>query len=473
MYGLRYGVRLGQVGKDDKPHCTMKVPTEESRILKSYKMMAVKEHSLSNDEVIRYSRQILVQEFGVQGQERLRATSLLIVGAGGLGCPVALYCAGAGIGRIGIVDGDFISSDNLHRQIAYDENSIGQSKVESIKSSVKRWWKFTVSIIFGDGIRLNSNVCIDVYKDYLFKRNALQIISKYDIVADCTDNVSASCVLFWYLVNDACVLMKKPLVSGSVVRWDGQLSVYGYGENCPCYRCVFPDPPPVDAVTNCSENGVLGPVVGIIGSMQANEIIKIAAIKKCSFAGFLYLFDAFNGKTKTVKLRRQKTNCVVCSKHATITELGDCKELYGCSAKTHVKNNLLTKSDRIDPYSYFKLNENNDKKPLLIDTRPPHEFSIGHLSDAINIPMLRLCRSSSADIVRELETSIKEMRDKGEMECANVVSAVYVICRRGEDSQIAVLYLRKEFADSLISFKDIDGGYEKWSRAVDENFPIY
>ncbi|OZC09923.1 hypothetical protein X798_03029 [Onchocerca flexuosa] len=435
MYGLRYGVRLGQ-----------KVPTEESRILKSYKMMAVKEHSLSNDEVIRYSRQILVQEFGVQGQERLRATSLLIVGAGGLGCPVALYCAGAGIGRIGIVDGDFISSDNLHRQIAYDENSIGQSKVESIKSSVKRWWKFTVSIIFGDGIRLNSNVCIDVYKDYLFKRNALQIISKYDIVADCTDNVSASCVLFWYLVNDACVLMKKPLVSGSVVRWDGQLSVYGYGENCPCYRCVFPDPPPVDAVTNCSENGVLGPVVGIIGS---------------SFAGFLYLFDAFNGKTKTVKLRRQKTNCVVCSKHATITELGDCKELYGCSAKTH--NNLLTKSDRIDPYSYFKLNENNDKKPLLIDTRPPHEFSIGHLSDAINIPMLRLCRSSSADIVRELETSIKEMRDKG----------VYVICRRGEDSQIAVLYLRKEFADSLISFKDIDGGYEKWSRAVDENFPIY
>uniref|UniRef100_A0A8R1TUV7 Rhodanese domain-containing protein n=1 Tax=Onchocerca volvulus TaxID=6282 RepID=A0A8R1TUV7_ONCVO len=419
-------------------------------------MMAVKEHSLSNDEVMRYSRQILVQEFGVQGQERLRATSLLIVGAGGLGCPVALYCAGAGIGRIGIVDGDFISSDNLHRQIAYDENSVGQSKVESIKSSVKR---------------LNSNVCIDVYKDYLLKRNAVQIVSKYDIIADCTDNVSASCVLFWYLVNDACVLMKKPLVSGSVVRWDGQLSVYGYGEDCPCYRCVFPDPPPVDTVTNCSENGVLGPVVGIIGSMQANEIIKIAAIKKCSFAGFLYLFDALNGKTKTVKLRRQKTNCVVCSKHATITELGDCKEINGCSARTH--NNLLTKNDRIDPYSYFKLNENNGKKPLLIDTRPPHEFSIGHLSDAINIPMLRLCRSSSADIMRELGTSINEMRDKGEMEYANGVSAVYVICRRGEDSQIAVLYLRKEFADSLISFKDIDGGYEKWSHAVDKDFPIY
>ncbi|VBB29976.1 unnamed protein product [Acanthocheilonema viteae] len=290
-------------------------------------MMAVKEHNLSNDEVIRYSRQILVQEFGVQGQERLRATSLLIVGAGGLGCPVALYCAGAGIGRIGIVDGDFISSDNLHRQIAYDEHSLGQSKAESIKSSIER-----------------------------------------------------------YLVNDACVLANKPLVSGSVVRWDGQLSVYNYGKDSPCYRCIFPDPSPADTVTNCSDNGVLGPV-----------------------------------------------------------------------------NKLLAKSDRIDPYFYFKLSENSDKKPLLLDTRPPHEFSIGHLPNAINIPMVRLCLSNSVEIMRELGTNINEIRDKG----------IYVICRRGEDSQIAVLYLRKEFADSLISIKDIDGGYEKWYHAVDKDFPIY
>ncbi|CAG9533116.1 unnamed protein product [Cercopithifilaria johnstoni] len=418
-------------------------------------MMAVRDHNLSNDEVMRYSRQILVQEFGVKGQERLRATSLLIVGAGGLGCPVALYCAGAGVGRIGIMDSDYISSDNLHRQIAYDERSLGQSKAESIKSSIER---------------LNSNVLIDVYKDYLFKHNAQHIISKYDIVADCTDNVPASCVLFQYLINDACILANKPLVSGSVVRWDGQLSVYGYGKDCPCYRCIFPDPPPMDAVTNCSDNGVLGPVVGVIGSMQANEIIKIAAIKKCnfvyrfisgSFAGFLYLFDAFNGKAKTIKLRRQKANCAVCGKNATITELGDCKELYGCSIRIY--NKLLATSDRVHPYFYFKLSENNDKKQLLIDTRPPHEFSIGHLPNAINIPMVRLCLSSSADIVRELGTDVNEMRDKG----------VYVICRRGEDSQLAVLYLRKEFADSLISIKDIDGGYEKWSHAVDKNFPIY
>ncbi|KAL3982085.1 ThiF family protein [Acanthocheilonema viteae] len=412
-------------------------------------MMAVKEHNLSNDEVIRYSRQILVQEFGVQGQERLRATSLLIVGAGGLGCPVALYCAGAGIGRIGIVDGDFISSDNLHRQIAYDEHSLGQSKAESIKSSIER---------------LNSNVLIDVYKNYLFKYDALQIISNYDIVADCTDNVSTSYVLFLisnlettlavlnkmfmtsselyklqssflivfrYLVNDACVLANKPLVSGSVVRWDGQLSVYNYGKDSPCYRCIFPDPSPADTVTNCSDNGVLGPVVGVIGSMQANEIIKIAAIKK------------------------------LCGKNATITELGDCKELYGCSIR--IRNKLLAKSDRIDPYFYFKLSENSDKKPLLLDTRPPHEFSIGHLPNAINIPMVRLCLSNSVEIMRELGTNINEIRDKG----------IYVICRRGEDSQIAVLYLRKEFADSLISIKDIDGGYEKWYHAVDKDFPIY
>ncbi|VDM22912.1 unnamed protein product [Wuchereria bancrofti] len=409
-------------------------------------MMAEKEHNLSNVEVMRYSRQILVQEFGVQGQERLRATSLLIVGAGGLGCPVALYCAGAGVGRIGIVDGDFISSDNLHRQIAYDEHCVGQSKAESLKSSIKK---------------LNSSVRIDVYKHYLSKHNALDIVSNYDIVADCTDNVSTSYVLSWYLVNDACILMKKPLVSGSAVRWDGQLSVYGYGEGCPCYRCLFPKPPAIDAVTKCSDSGVLGPVVGVIGSMQAGEIIKIAATKKSCFAGFLYLFNALNGTSKTIKLRQQKDNCAVCGKEQTITELGDCKELYGCSTRTRIK--ILAENDRIDPYSYFKLSENSGKKPILIDTRWPHEFSIGHLPNAINIPMLKLCCLTSADVVRELEADIKEMRDRG----------VYVICRRGEDSQIAVLYLRKEFADSLVPFKDINGGYEKWSQAVDKDFPIY
>uniref|UniRef100_A0A1I7VVN7 Rhodanese domain-containing protein n=1 Tax=Loa loa TaxID=7209 RepID=A0A1I7VVN7_LOALO len=400
-------------------------------------MMAEKEHTLSNEEVMRYSRQILVQEFGVQGQEKLRSTSLLIVGAGGLGCPVALYCAGAGVGRIGIVDGDSVSSNNLHRQIAYHEHSVGQSKAESLKSSVKK---------------LNSSVRVDVYKRYLSKRNALDIVSNYDIVADCTDNVSASCVLFF---------PKTPKIGGSAVRWDGQLSVYGYGEDCPCYRCLFPKPPPMDAVTKCSENGVLGPVVGVIGSMQASEIIKIAAIKKSCFAGFLYLFNALNGTAKTVKLRRQKVGCAVCGKDATITKLIDYKELYGHSSRTPVE--ILAKNDRIDPYSYFKLSENNEKKPFLIDTRRSHEFSIGHLPDAINIPMLKLCCLTSTDVVRELGTDINEMRDKG----------VYVICRRGEDSQIAVLYLRKEFADSLISFKDIDGGYEKWSHVVDRNFPIY
>uniref|UniRef100_A0A158Q8X8 Rhodanese domain-containing protein n=1 Tax=Elaeophora elaphi TaxID=1147741 RepID=A0A158Q8X8_9BILA len=405
-------------------------------------MMVVKEHNLSNEEVMRYSRQILVEEFGVQGQERLRSTSLLIIGAGGLGCPVALYCAGAGIGRIGIVDGDFVSSDNLHRQIAYGEQSVGQSKAESMKSSIER---------------LNSNVRIDVYKDFLFQRNALHIISDYDIVADCTDNVSTSYVFFWfltkapiieYLINDACILTKKPLVSGSVVRWDGQLSVYGYGKDCPCYRCVFPDPPSMNAVTNCSDNGVLGPVVGIIGT---------------SFAGFLYLFDAFNGKAKTIKLRHQKASCAVCGENATITELGDCKKLYGCSNRKCVKNKLLAKSDRVDPYIYFKLSENRTKKQLLIDTRPPHEFNIGHLPNAINIPVVRLFLSTSADIIRELKTDINEMENKG----------VYVICRRGEDSQIAVQYLRKKFADYSISIKDIDGGYEKWSNVVDKDFPIY
>ncbi|VDN01657.1 unnamed protein product [Thelazia callipaeda] len=369
---------------------------------KSSEVLVVKEHNLSNIDVQRYSRQILLQEFGVQGQEKLQATSLLIAGVGGLGCNVALYCAGAGIGRIGIVDGDLISSDNLHRQVAYGEDYVSRPKAHSLRASINR-----------------------------------------------------------YLINDACMLLKKPLVSGSVLRWDGHLSVYGYGQDCPCYRCLYPHPPSRDAVKTCSDDGVMGPVVGVIGCMQANEIIKIAANVKCSLAGYLYIFDGLNIKTKTVKLRQRNVDCLVCGDNASISNLEDCKELYECSAKENCQ--LLEKDDRVGPLFCLDLIKKCPDKLLLMDVRPAHEFSIGHLPYAINIPMTVLYGCEPEDLFHKLNTDINEMKNKG----------VYVICRRGNESQEAVIYLREKFADPMISFKDVDGGYENWFHTVDHDFPLY
>ncbi|VDN25479.1 unnamed protein product [Gongylonema pulchrum] len=198
--------------------------------------------------------------------------------------------------------------------------------------------------------RLNANVRIDVYKQYLSVENAAEIISHYDIIADCTDNVRAK-----YLINDACILAKKPLVSGSVVRWMGQLSVYGYGEDCPCYRCVFPHPPSADAVTSCSDSGVIGPVVGIIGSMQAAEIVKIATTEMSSFAGTLFVYDGYTASSRSAVLRRRATDCIVCGEKPLITKLETCYIPNGCTATANDCENQVMIRLKLDRSGHHEL----------------------------------------------------------------------------------------------------------------------
>ncbi|VDO05753.1 unnamed protein product, partial [Haemonchus placei] len=264
-------------------------------------------HSLSKEQITRYSRQLLIQDFGVEGQQRVSLTKVLIVGAGGLGCPVAMYLAGAGVHTIGIVDYDEVAIDNLHRQIAHKESSIEEPKVNSLKRFIEE---------------LNSTVNVVPHKVLLDSKCATTILKSYDIVVDCSDNPATR-----YLLNDACVLLGKPLVSGSALRWEGQLTVYNYtdddGKRSPCYRCLFPTPPNPEHVTNCSEGGVLGPVVGVIGSLQALEVLKIAAGLRPNFAGSLYLFDGSCGSSRTVQLRHRNKQCDVCGDNPTITELID------------------------------------------------------------------------------------------------------------------------------------------------------
>uniref|UniRef100_A0A915DK06 Adenylyltransferase and sulfurtransferase MOCS3 homolog n=1 Tax=Ditylenchus dipsaci TaxID=166011 RepID=A0A915DK06_9BILA len=370
---------------------------------------------------------------------------VLIVGAGGLGCPVAIYLAAAGVGRIGIVDHDCISIDNLHRQILHDENRIGLSKVESIKESI---------------LRLNSETQVTCYETLLLSENALKIVKDYDIVADCSDNVATR-----YLTNDACVLLQKPLVSGSALGWEGQLTVYNNGPKCPCYRCIFPVPPRPEAVTNCSEGGVLGPIVGVIGSMQALEVIKIAIRGESSFAGNLFLFDGFDGKIRNISLREKMSNCAVCSKNPTIRQLQD-YELF-CGAGPTDKASLLSiipQEDRISVQDYYMVRENN-AAPILIDTRPSPEFEICHLPEAKNFPLDEMKKMDMGQILPRIGINNVE----------NIPETVYVVCHRGNDSQLAVCLLHEKAAASGcgIKFHDLIGGLDAWAMEVDQTFPRY
>ncbi|KAI6197089.1 hypothetical protein M3Y94_01183900 [Aphelenchoides besseyi] len=398
-------------------------------------------HNLSRDEIARFSRQLILRDFGPAGQEALKNLSVLVVGCGGLGCPVASYLAAAGIGRLGLVDHDEVSLDNLHRQIVHDESRVGVPKVESMRDALKR---------------LNSNVDIDIHPVLLDRSNALEIVEKYDLVADCSDNVATR-----YLVNDACILKKKPLVSGSALGWEGQLTVYGCGATCPCYRCLFSKPPPPESVTNCSEGGVLGPVTGVIGSMQALEVIKIAISKKSTLAGSLFHFDGLEGRTRTFYLRDRNAKCVVCGDEPTIRELQDYPQFCGSGPTDKVTTrHLLSEDQRISVRDFAVRRFDAEKRPLLIDTRPPLEFEICHLPEALNFPLDELEAADRSSI----ETKLKERKEQ---------SDVFVICHRGNDSQLAVKLLQEKLSESGIRFRDVIGGLDAFARDVDSKFPIY
>ncbi|CAL2041060.1 unnamed protein product [Caenorhabditis brenneri] len=392
---------------------------------------------ISKKDAGRYSRQLLVNDFGVTGQKNLKSSRVLIVGAGGLGCPVAIYLGAAGVGCLGIVDYDYVSLDNLHRQVAYKETQVGQSKAESLAENIKSQ---------------NNDVDVTVHTVSLDSSKAVEIFKNYNIVCDCTDNVATR-----YLINDVCVLLNIPLVSGSALRWDGQLSVYHYGPDCPCYRCLFPKPPDPSTVTNCNEGGVLGPIVGTIGSMQALEVMKIAANVTSTLAGKLLLFDGREGKSRTIKLRKRDPNCAVCGDNPTITAPIDYVLFCGAGAHDKTENlKLLDPCDRVNVEEYRDIRGN--QKQFLLDTRPPVEFEIAHLPEAINIT-LDECRSLPSDEI------------SSRLGINSSVNDVYVICHRGNDSQRAVLLLREKL--NSIRFRDIIGGYEEWAQKINDQFPLY
>ncbi|KAF8764275.1 adenylyltransferase and sulfurtransferase MOCS3-like [Argiope bruennichi] len=396
-----------------------------------------KKSFLSSQDISRYSRQLILPEIGVSGQISLKQTSVLIVGAGGLGCPAGLYLAAAGIGEIGIVDHDVVEINNLHRQIAHTMNSIGEEKSKSLQRAIKE---------------INPSIKCCAYSVLLNSTNVEEIIKPYSIILDASDNVPTR-----YLLNDVAVLFKKHLVSGSALRFEGQLTVYNYLDG-PCYRCLFPKPPAADTVTNCSDGGVLGVITGVIGSLQALEVIKIAAGHHPSYYKKMLLFDGFSGDFRVLKLRSKKSDCEICGKEPLIKKLID-YELF-CNRPATDKDfnlSLLPDTERI---SCKKLKQifDEDSKCILLDVRPVNEFKICSLSKSINIPIDKL----------ELENSLIELKNLID---ETGYSDNYIICRRGNDSQKATVALRKLIP--TCTWHDVIGGLHAWHHEIDSSFPLY
>ncbi|EGI65132.1 PREDICTED: adenylyltransferase and sulfurtransferase MOCS3 [Acromyrmex echinatior] len=418
--------------------------TKEAKLthLRREKQIA-QEYGLNNDEICRYSRQLFLKEVGVKGQKKIKDSSVLIVGAGGLGCPAALYLTCAGIGCIGIVDYDDIEINNLHRQLLYTESSIGTAKVIAAAESLNR---------------LNSYVKVIPYKIQLDSKNALDVIKNYDIVIDATDNVATR-----YLLNDACVLSGKPLVSGSALRFEGSLSVFNY--NGPCYRCIFPEPPPPETVTSCGEGGIFGAVVGTIGVLQALETLKIILNMSDVTSGRLLLFDGTETKFHNVRLRPKNINCAVCGEHRIIHELIDYEKFCGAKANDKDPNlNLLKKEERISVEEYNKIIKTESKSRIMIDVRSSEEYRICHLQDSINIPFAQLSKDHNLKLIKD---NIKKMQKEHHS------VDLYLMCRRGNDSQKAVQYLKKIFIEDTLKIRDIIGGIHAWSNKIDQKFPKY
>jgi len=390
---------------------------------------------LDKSAILRYSRQMLLPEFRASGQLSLLGSSALVVGCGGLGCPAAMYLASAGVGTLGLLDYDQVEESNLHRQIGHSSKTLGMHKADSLASTCSA---------------LNPNIRVQPHKLALDSSSALEVIQGYDVVLDCTDNVATR-----YLLNDACVLSGKPLVSGSALRWEGQLTVYNYQGTGPTYRCLYPTPPPAGAVTNCSEGGVMGPVPGAIGSLQALEAIKIMAGLQPAYSGALLLMDGLEGRQRTVKLRPRRPE-------ATAQIRGLIDYVQFCGSPANDKDNeplsiLDAKTDRITPQIFKEKLKSPSNTCLDVRTEP--EFEMCKIPNTINIPISIL---KSIEDGKNDETVQKLFENK---------QNVYIICRRGNDSQVAVKILRHTFPS--LEIKDVKGGLHQWASQIDPDFPIY
>jgi adenylyltransferase/sulfurtransferase len=391
---------------------------------------------LSRDELLRYARHVALPEVGFDGQKRLKAGKVLCVGAGGLGSPLALYLAAAGVGTIGIVDFDTVDASNLHRQLLHGTKDIGRSKLDSAHDRLHD---------------VNPNVDVRLHATRLTSENALEVLAPYDVVVDGTDNFPTR-----YLVNDACVLLGKPNVYGSVFRWEGQLSVFST-EGGPCYRCLFREPPPPGLVPNCAEGGVLGVLPGIIGSAQAMETIKLLLGVGTTLAGRLLIFDALDMSWREVALRRNPA-CPVCGDEPTQTELIDYEVFCGLKPEeAREGSGALVEDAPAGPSAVTEVDAptlaellDSDSPPFLLDVREPWEWAVSSLAEhgARLIPL-------------------GEVGDR--LEEVPVDRPVVVYCRSGQRSLTAARMLADAGREPVSSLR---GGITAWAAAVEPGLPV-
>ena len=380
---------------------------------------------LTNEEIRRYSRHLILPEVGLAGQKKIRNASVLCIGAGGLGSPIAMYLAAAGVGKLGIVDFDTVDYSNLQRQILHTDADVGVSKAESAKVTLNA---------------LNPNTEVVLHKTRISSENALDLIRPYDIVVDGTDNFPTR-----YLTNDACVLLKKPNVYGSIFRFEGQASVFAPQMGGPCYRCLYPEPPPPGMVPSCAEGGVLGVLPGIIGCIQATEILKLILGKGSLLTSRLLLFNALDMKFRELKLRRDP-KCPVCGDHPTITELIDYEQFCGVVPEPVVAGQ---NPDEVTVQDMQNALKSPEKGIRVIDVREPDEYEIARVAGVPLFPLSRLNQQFT-----ELDPN----------------QQIYIHCKAGKRSMKALEFLRQQ---GFKYVKSVKGGIDAWSDQIDPGVPKY
>jgi adenylyltransferase/sulfurtransferase len=401
---------------------------------------------LSKESVERYCRQIILPEIGKEGQLRIQNSKILVIGSGGLGSPCLMYLAGSGVGSIGIVDGDKVDVSNLHRQIIHYTANKGINKAQSAKMLIHSF---------------NPDVKVNIYVEHLSRKNAVSICQEYDLLVDCTDNPGAR-----YLINDCAVVLNIPLVSGSAIKWDGQLTVYhkstidnnSVDDKLPCYRCLFPIPTPSSAVCNCSDAGVFGPTPGVIGTLQANEAVKlIIGHKDKILSKRMLIYDGLNMTFKVIKLRNNKDDCIVCGKIPKITKDNikdfDYEEFVNpkeCRIEKRVElpstNDITWKQLKSDFSSH---------NTIYLDVRSKEQYDMINLPGYINIP---------------LEDFIKNVNKYEEENMLNKDKNIVIMCRAGNFSTHAVKHLLNLGYNKVYNVMD---GLHSYIREVDDNIPFY
>jgi molybdopterin/thiamine biosynthesis adenylyltransferase/rhodanese-related sulfurtransferase len=383
--------------------------------------------SLSPDQINRYSRHLLLPEVGMEGQEKICNSKVLCIGTGGLGSPVSLYLAAAGVGKLGLIDFDVVDKSNLQRQIAHGESTVGKLKVDSAKARIAD---------------LNSDVEVITYNERLTADNAMRIFEGWDIIVDGTDNFPTR-----YLANDACVLLKKPYIYGCILRFEGQVSVFD-SRTGPCYRCLYPEPPPPGMVPSCAEGGVLGVLCGIIGGLQTNETIKLILDKGDNLNGRLVLFDALGMKFREMKLRKDK-NCPICGDNPTIKELIDYEQFCGILPP---QENPADREMEIEPATVKQMLDNG-KKFTLVDVRGQGEYEICRIDGSTLIPL---------DVIEEKKIEKLNGLKKSD--------EIVLHCKAGVRS----LKAAKALVDiGFENVKSMRGGIEEWAETIDPSMPRY